>query len=172
MTLSHFICCETSWRREISLCPSIYQRPRCEEMDIGRDELLNILPLSLSLSPLLFLCFPNIPSLVLMSFRFIPFTPYICNIYFSLCLSLRDFLPRGSGIVTRRPLILQLVNNIAGECVGSVQSYVYVLYIWPLCYSASSQAHCLLCATFISEFNILFLTSPCVCPFAPVCRIC
>ncbi|XP_037649206.1 dynamin-3 isoform X6 [Sebastes umbrosus] len=25
----------------------------------------------------------------------------------------RDFLPRGSGIVTRRPLILQLVNNIA-----------------------------------------------------------
>ncbi|XP_023128093.1 dynamin-2-like isoform X1 [Amphiprion ocellaris] len=25
----------------------------------------------------------------------------------------RDFLPRGSGIVTRRPLILQLVNNVA-----------------------------------------------------------
>ncbi|XP_076143116.1 dynamin-2-like isoform X3 [Alosa pseudoharengus] len=25
----------------------------------------------------------------------------------------RDFLPRGSGIVTRRPLVLQLVNNIA-----------------------------------------------------------
>ncbi|XP_076866222.1 dynamin-2 isoform X1 [Brachyhypopomus gauderio] len=25
----------------------------------------------------------------------------------------RDFLPRGSGIVTRRPLILQLINNIA-----------------------------------------------------------
>ncbi|TMS23236.1 Dynamin-2 [Larimichthys crocea] len=27
----------------------------------------------------------------------------------------RDFLPRGSGIVTRRPLILQLVNNKAGK---------------------------------------------------------
>ncbi|KAG7257217.1 hypothetical protein CRUP_018982, partial [Coryphaenoides rupestris] len=27
----------------------------------------------------------------------------------------RDFLPRGSGIVTRRPLILQLVNNKAAE---------------------------------------------------------
>lgn len=33
-----------------------------------------------------------------------------------LCL-LRDFLPRGSGIVTRRPLILQLVNNKAGVCL-------------------------------------------------------
>ncbi|GAA6081115.1 dynamin-2 isoform X1, partial [Tachysurus ichikawai] len=31
----------------------------------------------------------------------------------SLSLSLRDFLPRGSGIVTRRPLILQLVNHKA-----------------------------------------------------------
>lgn len=31
-----------------------------------------------------------------------------------LCLSFRDFLPRGSGIVTRRPLILQLVNSKAG----------------------------------------------------------
>ena len=27
----------------------------------------------------------------------------------------RDFLPRGSGIVTRRPLILQLVTAKAGE---------------------------------------------------------
>lgn len=25
----------------------------------------------------------------------------------------RDFLPRGSGIVTRRPLILQLITNVA-----------------------------------------------------------
>uniref|UniRef100_A0A4W5KPX6 Dynamin N-terminal domain-containing protein n=1 Tax=Hucho hucho TaxID=62062 RepID=A0A4W5KPX6_9TELE len=30
-----------------------------------------------------------------------------------ICLSSRDFLPRGSGIVTRRPLVLQLVNNQA-----------------------------------------------------------
>lgn len=27
---------------------------------------------------------------------------------------LRDFLPRGSGIVTRRPLVLQLINATAG----------------------------------------------------------
>jgi len=27
----------------------------------------------------------------------------------------RDFLPRGSGIVTRRPLILQLINCPTGE---------------------------------------------------------
>jgi GTP-binding protein EngB required for normal cell division len=27
----------------------------------------------------------------------------------------RDFLPRGSGIVTRRPLILQLMNTKQGE---------------------------------------------------------
>lgn len=32
----------------------------------------------------------------------------------ALCASRRDFLPRGSGIVTRRPLILQLVNSKAG----------------------------------------------------------
>jgi len=27
----------------------------------------------------------------------------------------RDFLPRGSGIVTRRPLILQLINGVTGK---------------------------------------------------------
>lgn len=31
----------------------------------------------------------------------------------------RDFLPRGQGIVTRRPLILQLHNNGAGAVGGS-----------------------------------------------------
>ena len=30
-------------------------------------------------------------------------------------LSFRDFLPRGSGIVTRRPLVLQLINSNTGE---------------------------------------------------------
>lgn len=29
----------------------------------------------------------------------------------------RDFLPRGSGIVTRRPLILQLINDRSGKCL-------------------------------------------------------
>jgi dynamin 1-like protein len=29
----------------------------------------------------------------------------------------RDFLPRGSGIVTRRPLVLQLINRPATEQV-------------------------------------------------------
>ena len=31
--------------------------------------------------------------------------------YFLIFLNSRDFLPRGSGIVTRRPLILQLING-------------------------------------------------------------
>ena len=30
-------------------------------------------------------------------------------------LTFRDFLPRGSGIVTRRPLILQLINSNTGK---------------------------------------------------------
>jgi GTPase SAR1 family protein len=30
----------------------------------------------------------------------------------------RDFLPRGTGVVTRRPLVLQLHNNGAGGLVG------------------------------------------------------
>ena len=38
------------------------------------------------------------------------------------CLQLvldRDFLPRGSGIVTRRPLVLQLNNTKKGGRLGS-----------------------------------------------------
>lgn len=55
---------------------------------------------------------------------FSPFLVFTCVVhlvfvsnftFISLSLSLRDFLPRGSGIVTRRPLILQLVNSKAGE---------------------------------------------------------
>lgn len=38
----------------------------------------------------------------------------IFNLKYSLD-SYRDFLPRGSGIVTRRPLILQLINGPAGK---------------------------------------------------------
>lgn len=34
--------------------------------------------------------------------------------------SLRDFLPRGSGIVTRRPLVLQLISSTAGELTFAV----------------------------------------------------
>ncbi|KIH86939.1 hypothetical protein SPBR_08204 [Sporothrix brasiliensis 5110] len=33
----------------------------------------------------------------------------------------RDFLPRGSGIVTRRPLVLQLINRPAGSQVNGVK---------------------------------------------------
>lgn len=33
----------------------------------------------------------------------------------------RDFLPRGSGIVTRRPLVLQLINRPAGTANGSAE---------------------------------------------------
>jgi hypothetical protein len=34
----------------------------------------------------------------------LPRLPNFCHV----CLIFRDFLPRGSGIVTRRPLVLQL----------------------------------------------------------------
>lgn len=53
-----------------------------------------------------------------------------CYLLFFLCIpfSPRDFLPRGSGIVTRRPLILQLVNNKAGECVSLAQSHTLVIF--------------------------------------------
>ena len=39
--------------------------------------------------------------------------------------SCRDFLPRGSGIVTRRPLILQLMHANAGD-LASVCVFVFV----------------------------------------------
>lgn len=35
----------------------------------------------------------------------------------------RDFLPRGSGIVTRRPLVLQLINRPSRR--SSNQLYLY-----------------------------------------------
>ncbi|KAI8622178.1 Dynamin central region-domain-containing protein [Chytriomyces sp. MP71] len=43
----------------------------------------------------------------------------------------RDFLPRGSGIVTRRPLVLQLVNkpNSKGEPTGEVEEWGEFLHI-------------------------------------------
>lgn len=92
--------------------------------------------------------YPTCPPLVFISFLFIPFYSNNHDIYFSpssvgLSLSLRDFLPRGSGIVTRRPLILQLVNNKAGECKQPcAQSHCCLLSslqcIWLLCHSASS----------------------------------
>lgn len=53
-----------------------------------------------------------------------------CVSVYLLCLtrrvvsSLRDFLPRGSGIVTRRPLVLQLISSTAGEftCIYTTTS--------------------------------------------------
>lgn len=39
----------------------------------------------------------------------------VVNVFPFFSVITRDFLPRGSGIVTRRPLILQLVNSNAGE---------------------------------------------------------
>ena len=43
------------------------------------------------------------------NFFFINNTPSLLIFFY------RDFLPRGSGIVTRRPLILQLINGITGK---------------------------------------------------------
>lgn len=39
----------------------------------------------------------------------------------------RDFLPRGSGIVTRRPLVLQLINAKQGN------TYYAVVLLLALC---------------------------------------
>ena len=39
---------------------------------------------------------------------------------FKIPIIFRDFLPRGSGIVTRRPLILQLINSNTGKLQNSV----------------------------------------------------
>ena len=43
----------------------------------------------------------------------------------------RDFLPRGTGIVTRRPLILQLINRMpesgeVGEPTGQTLSLIHI----------------------------------------------
>lgn len=37
-----------------------------------------------------------------------------------------DFLPRGSGIVTRRPLILQLINNEHSFECESMLRYIFI----------------------------------------------
>jgi GTP-binding protein EngB required for normal cell division len=41
----------------------------------------------------------------------------------------RDFLPRGSGIVTRRPLVLQLINSTMGLFLLSFDIFYYCFHI-------------------------------------------
>ena len=41
----------------------------------------------------------------------------------------RDFLPRGSGIVTRRPLVLQLIHLPASEMSGGIEEYGEFLHL-------------------------------------------
>lgn len=89
---------------------------------------------------------------------------------------IRDFLPRGSGIVTRRPLILQLVNNKAGECVDH-SSVVYMcvkqhafmcvtLSCW-LTFEAAHQFQNKVIACCKAGFHDLFPLT-----LISVCRIC
>lgn len=52
--------------------------------------------------------------------------------YFHFYLIYRDFLPRGSGIVTRRPLILQLINGVTGK-YNVPLVYVYTLFKYLIC---------------------------------------
>lgn len=55
----------------------------------------------------------------------------VVNIFPFFSVIIRDFLPRGSGIVTRRPLILQLVNSNAGESPqSSAQLYAHPQLYW------------------------------------------
>lgn len=65
----------------------------------------------------------------------------------------RDFLPRGSGIVTRRPLILQLINTkdmppqgSAPSSVRSTTSFTELLCPWQIPCLTTWQ---LLCNTWI-----------------------
>lgn len=51
----------------------------------------------------------------------------------------RDFLPRGSGIVTRRPLVLQLINCPTGECQLSGVHVLWCHILDPVTDSLSSQ---------------------------------
>lgn len=50
-----------------------------------------------------------------MRFRILHWQFTSTNLQLTNVFHCRDFLPRGSGIVTRRPLILQLMNSNAGE---------------------------------------------------------
>ncbi len=43
---------------------------------------------------------------------------YPVGLYLFVANLRRDFLPRGSGIVTRRPLILQLINGPTGQDIS------------------------------------------------------
>lgn len=47
----------------------------------------------------------------------------------NICVFSRDFLPRGSGIVTRRPLVLQLVSANTGEVDSQIAHRVRSLSI-------------------------------------------
>ena len=53
---------------------------------------------------------------------------FSCNMIVPLWL-LRDFLPRGSGIVTRRPLVLQLVNHDTGVLITNTQTFRLVHHV-------------------------------------------
>lgn len=101
---------------------------------------------------------------------------------FPLLFSFRDFLPRGSGIVTRRPLILQLVNNVAGECVCLVHLHIpasltSLPFTWPLSCSLQlgtlSVVCCLHLFNFILSLVLFSLTLLCtfvfLCPHVNVC---
>lgn len=87
------------------------------------------------------------------------FTPQQSCCLFFLCLPLflRDFLPRGSGIVTRRPLILQLVNNKAGECcLPCAQPTSLSPFITALCMASLPQ--CLKLRTLSASYFAAFIS--------------
>lgn len=114
-------------------------------------------------------------------FDFLPFHPFYSLQFWCLCfflclsLSLRDFLPRGSGIVTRRPLILQLVNNKAGECYQSCAQphspspFIAALHMASLsqCLKLSSLSAicCLRLFNLIFPFSLSPLLCLSLCPF-------
>lgn len=91
----------------------------------------------------------------------------VVNVFPFFSVITRDFLPRGSGIVTRRPLILQLVNSNAGES----PHFSAQLYAHP---SLSSYAVFLMCCQSSLWFHLcnIFTMSLAFLCVSFVCRIC
>ena len=58
------------------------------------------------------------------------FPPFVVSLLTTvLCvLCFRDFLPRGSGIVTRRPLVLQLMNCPTGKYMLTINAKEVLLF--------------------------------------------
>ena len=73
----------------------------------------------------------------------------------------KDFLPRGSGIVTRRPLVLQLVNVPNGEWAEFLHAkarFYSFITSWRVIFSCYDV---IICLKFFSDYSWAHMTSEC-----------